>query len=133
MSQSTDLERIEGTFSDKIIHGGYGWWGTGVHIEGADPEDLSAWGTLHISLRSGDDAFDSVKIRMESKGGNGEVDAADYGFVNDGEWHSIGIPLSDLEATGLDLGTITSPIGLGGMAGEAGETLWVDNLYLTMD
>ena len=131
VSQSTDLERVEGTFSDKIIHGGYGWWGTGVHIESGDAVDLSDWDTMHISLRSADPGFDSVLIRMESEGGNGEVDARDYGYTADGEWHSITIPMADLEASGLEPSTITSPIGLGGMAGEPGDSLWVDNLYLT--
>ena len=133
VSQSTDIERVEGTFSDKIVHGGHGWWGTGVHIEDGSVRDLRGWTTLHISLRSAQPSFDTVFVRMESEGGNGEVDAADYGFVPDGNWHSISIPMTALEESGLDLSTITSPIGLGGLTGEAGDTLWVDNLYLTKD
>ena len=128
-SQSSSTDRLEGLRSDEVTHGGGGWWGGGIHWD--SPFDLSDWETLHIGLKSQDTAFESVHIAMESEGAALEIRVADYGFVADGEWHMVEVPLSVFSDAGVAMDAITIPMRMGGLAGDAGATLLVDNLYLT--
>jgi len=61
------------------------------------------------------------------------VNATTYGYVNDGEWHQLSIPLSDFVSDGLDLSAVRSPLSLGGAAGMATDFALIDNLYLSQD
>ena len=58
------------------------------------------------------------------------VNAADYGFVNDGEWHSMDIPLADF---GLSTGTTTGLLLFIGEGDKEGSTIHFDNLYYTAE
>ena len=58
------------------------------------------------------------------------VMASDYGYSDDGEWHHLEIPLQVFADGGVDLSEVLIPLRLGGMGGESGERLLVDNLYL---
>jgi len=127
----------EGLQADAIMHAGGPWWGGGIHWDTA--RDLSAWTYLRMSLRSTSAAFDDVKLGMTS-GAEGapdraeaRVSAADYGFVADGEWHDLRVPLADLTALGVDLSAVTVALSFGGGAGTAADTLLIDALYLTAD
>lgn len=125
--QTAADDRIEGTTADRIALTGNAWWGGGIHWD--SPIDLSEYGTLNISLKSGDDAFDEVDFGMEdAAGGSGMVGASDYGYTNDGQWHTLSVPLSDF---GVDLSQVSSPLQLLGGAGPEGESVLVDNVYLT--
>lgn len=123
-------ERIEGLQSDEFTHTGGPWWGGGVHWEDV-PQDLSGWGRVVISLRSEDSAFADVELAMESVAGVGSVQATDYGYSNDGQWHTLIIPLSDFAQQGVDLTQISIPLRFGGDGGAEGETLLMDNVYFT--
>lgn len=129
--QVTDTDRIEGTSSDRILHGGGPWWGGGVHWDAA--RDLTRWTRLHVSLKSSSEAFASVQVGMGSDGVAAQVDAADYGYVADGQWHSIVIPISDLTEQGLALSAVVDPLVLGGGTGTSADSLKVDNVYLTAE
>ena len=86
---------------------------------------------MHLSLRSEDSAFASVQIAMESNAAAGVVQAEDYGYIADGDWHHIAIPLDDFAASGVLLGAVTIPLRLGGGRGSEGEVLLVDNVYFS--
>ena len=59
------------------------------------------------------------------------VKASDYGYANDGEWHSLTIPLSDFETLGWDIRSVRSPMFFSGATpGQVGETLLVDDVYM---
>ena len=62
------------------------------------------------------------------------VRANDYGWVNDGQWHSLSVPLQDFVNLGLDLSRMRSPFTIGNDPSEGtakvGETLLIDDLYV---
>lgn len=127
-SQVISDERVEGTESDRITVSSATWWGGGVHLDQA--ADLSAWDTLHVALRSSDEAMADFELGMVGSAGEGRVRASTYGFQADGEWHVLNIPLADLSpAPGLD-GVTVALLLIDATAG-SGSTLFVDDLYFT--
>ena len=126
------VEREEGFKSDVIAPTGLGFWGGGVTWD--QPIDLSAWTQMHISLRSSGADFATFNIGFGGGGGS-EVTVAvtDYGFVNDGEWHQLVIPLADFAAGGAALDAVGLPIQLIAAAAITGQELRVDNLYFTKE
>lgn len=130
-SQETDPDRIEGKLSDAIILNGTPFWGGGLIW--MTPRDLSGWNTMYISFKSSDETFADFGIVTQSEDGSGgtrdfRLNASEYGFVNDGEWHNLRIPLEDFG--GLDLSKTRSPLILtDGVQGVSGEILLVDDLY----
>lgn len=128
-SQTSSTDRLEGLRSDEVVHNGGGWWGGGIHWD--SPFDLSDWKTLHIGMKATDSAFDTVHIAMESEETSLEVQVSDYGFSANGEWHMVSIPLSVFAESGVEMEAITIPMRMGGVGGDAGATLLIDNLYLT--
>jgi len=130
--QDTVADRVEGTLADRFTLTGAPFWGGGVVWD--EPTDLSAWGTLAVALKSSDPSFAEVRIEMQS--GTAAVsafgvDATDYGFVNDGEWHVLRIPLAHF--AGLDRLRIRAPFILSGTGNKAGDELLVDEVYLTQE
>ncbi|MGB0592250.1 MAG: hypothetical protein ACPGU1_21405 [Myxococcota bacterium] len=143
----TSTDRVEGKRSDLVTQGALGWWGHGVHWD--QPKDMRTWGMMHLSLKalSGHDALE-VHMGSSAPGGGvdpcdpassptGEagvevlasVDATAYGYVADGEWHTLSIPLSDF--TGLDLNAVNIAFSLTSEGGAQGDQLLFDNLYFT--
>ena len=123
-------ERREGLRADIIIHTGHTWWGGGITWDNLG--DLSDWTTLHISLLSSSEAFADIDITVEA-GISVSLKASDYGYTNDGQWHDLAISLDDFATRGADLTQVFRPFALSGRAGDEGEQLLVDNLYLTKD
>ncbi len=121
---------VEGRQSTVINHGSLPWFGGG--ITWMTPRDLSAWTTMHLSLRSGDAGMATLNLHFTG-GTEAVLSAADYGWVNDGQWHHLAVPLADFAAGGADLTAVTAPFVLIGEGGAEGETLKVDNLYYTQD
>ena len=148
----TSQDRVEGLRSELITQGALGWWGHGVHWD--VPKDMRTWGTLHISLKALSGHQD-IEIRMGSSGEEGgadpcapagprdgsrssvaptpdvvaSVDASSYGYVADGAWHTLEIPLEAFQA--LDRRWINIPLSLISEGGQEGDQLLVDNLYFT--
>lgn len=129
-AQESDGDRVEGRLSDRLILNGTPWWGGGVVWD--QPQDLSAWTTLHVSLKSSDPSFADLKVTLGS-GTQYSVQATEYGYANDGAWHSLVIPLADLVARGLDKAAIVQPFILGADGGESGDVLLVDDVYFTQE
>lgn len=125
-----DPDHIEGKSSTRATHAGLTWWGFGVHWMAT--RDLGSWTRMHVSLKSHDAAFAAVDIGMNNVNPV-FVHASTYGYVNDDQWHSLTIPLSDFVAAGLDLAKVAAPFVLSGGAGTGGEQLKVDDLYFTAD
>lgn len=132
-------ERVEGLVSDQLDFNGTGFWGGGVFFR--TPTNMTGWTTLHVSLRSDSPDLGVIAIRALSYGpspANAEqtfaVRANDYGWVADGNWHSLSIPLADLVARGLDLGRMRSPFTIGNEQGAAtaktGDVLLIDDVYV---
>lgn len=130
-------ERVEGLQSDQLDFKGTGFWGGGVFWD--NPTSMTGWNTLHVSLLSSDPGLATIAVRVLYFGpapANTEVTlqvkANDYGWVNDGQWHSLSIPLSAFG--GLDLGRMRSPFTIGndatGGTAKTGETLLIDDLYV---
>lgn len=129
-SQETSAERVEGLLSDAIMLEGTPWWGGGLIYDVS--WDLSEWTTMSISLRSTAASFEDIEISVQSEPEGAlqthTVLASTYGYSNDGQWHSLRIPLEDF--AGFDSATTRSPLILGrGVSGNVGETLLVDDFY----
>jgi hypothetical protein len=122
-------ERAEGVASDAIEHAGGPWWGFGVHWDIA--RDLNAWSTLHVSLRSDLPAFSAVEIGMNDPSATHTVQAADYGWMPDGTWNHLAIPLADLDAAGLNRAEVAAVLVVLGGPGANGDVLYIDNVYLS--
>ncbi len=102
------------------------------------PTDLSSWTTLHVSLKSSDPGMAEVEVRvLHGAAPAGPITVGlrgtRYGWVNDGEWHHLAIPLADFTAAGVALSRCRGPLGFGSPNGapamHAGETLLLDNFY----
>ncbi|MDP3234517.1 MAG: hypothetical protein Q8N26_17185 [Myxococcales bacterium] len=130
-------DRVEGLQSDQLDFNGTAFWGGGLFWN--TPTNLTGWTTLHVSLRSSDPGLATIAVRVLYFGpapGNAEltvqVKANDYGWVNDGAWHSLSIPLADF--SGLDVARVRSPFTIGndqsGGTARTGESLLVDDVYL---
>lgn len=124
-------ERIEGLEATGIEHTGGNWWGMGVHWD--SERDLSAWSTLHVSLASEYESFGEIEIGMNDPNGTYTVQASDYGYVADGTWHNLAIPLADLDAAGLTRSQVIAVLVLLGGAGENGDRAAIDNVYITAE
>jgi hypothetical protein len=117
----------EGLRADAFVAAGTPWWGGGVTWDNA--EDLSSWTIMHVSLWSDNEAHEATEIEIEGGGVTRRVAIADYGFVANGAWHDLAIPMSDIADTGVDISAITRPFVLAGENTPMGATLVVDNLY----
>ena len=124
-------DRVEGLVSDEITVGDVGWWGGGVHWD--TPEDISAWTTLHVALQSDAEGLGSWTIGMSDGVTEATVDVAELGFVADGSWQDVVLPLDQLESAGLDLEAVSVGLLLIGTSAAPGDTLKIDDLYLTAE
>lgn len=123
--------RVEGRAADLAVHAGKTWAGFGVHWD--TPRNLGTWKTLHVSLRSADPGFAQVKVGMNDTDKSVQLAVGKYGYLNDGEWHHLAIPLTDFTAAGLRIGAVNAPFVLVSGAGAAADKLLLDNLYFTAD
>lgn len=130
-------ERVEGLQSDELDFKGTNFWGGGLFF--TNPTNMAGWTTLHVSLLSSDPGLSVIAVRTLYFGPaptNAEitlqVKANDYGWVNDGQWHSLSIPLSAF--VGLDLTRMRSPFTIGndqnGGTARTGEVLLIDDVYV---
>lgn len=128
-TQETTTEHIEGTIADRIELNGTAYWGGGIIWDTA--RDLASWSRLVVSLKSSDAAFSTLDVIVQSGATATEtrLSANQYGFANDGEWHTIEVPLADFTAAGFDASQTRAPFILSG-TGNAGQVLLVDNLYI---
>ncbi len=133
--QRTSEDRLEGMFSDEIRLKGTPFWGGGVIWN--EPINLSGWTTLNVSFKSSDESFAAFNLTLQSGIGDAvtpfDLAVTDYGYTNDGEWHSLNIPLQDFIDDGFDISQVRAPFIVGAGGGMAGHTLLVDNLYFTKD
>jgi exo-beta-1,3-glucanase (GH17 family) len=147
----------EGTRSIKITPTPLDWgWGMTMNFRNGSENltNFQAAGTLNFSIRttyagkievgfltgtSTDSSLYDVYIPLAS---------GQYGYVNDGNWHDVHIPISDITPHGamaygmtdptkakLDLSTVTNPFVINDTYGVTGNTagsttpIWVDNIY----
>ncbi len=141
-SQSPTTDAVEGNLADEITAGALGWFGGGVSWNVA--KDLSVWKTMHISVQSEDSVMEDLEIgiggQTSSEGSCSGVGTrqnwetiSDHGFVADGEWYHLEIPLDDLDLC-LDLSQVIEPFMIltsGLSAEDAGSQVVLDNLYFT--
>ena len=111
------------------------WWG--ISAVSTPYGDLStfATGTLHAMIKT---TTAAIKIGFNSPGGVDafvEVRSGDYGFVNDGVWHKVSIPVADCVAvrTDVDLSNVENIFAISGVAGELDtEPVYFDDVYYEM-
>jgi hypothetical protein len=127
-SQQSTGDRVEGFAADQLTVSRNSWWGGGVHSD--DPVDLTQWTTLHAALRSEDASMEAFQLGMVGSAAEGRATVKDYGFVADGEWHLVNVPLADMTpAVGFD--AVTVPLLLISATARSGANLFIDDLYLT--
>ncbi len=118
---------VEGREAAKLEAADKGWLGGGLTWD--SPRDLSGWGVLAVSLRSGAPAMNSLALHMQA-GAEAILPLADYGWVADGQWHHLRLPLADFAAAGANLEAVTGPYVLIGAGVAPGDQLTVDDLYI---
>jgi hypothetical protein len=123
--------RVEGKSADLVVHAGKAWLGFGVHWN--TPRNLSTWKRLHVSLRSSDPGFAQVEVAMSDDVKDVKINVEKYGYVNNGQWHHLSIPLTDFTASGLKLGVIDAPFVLLAGGGAPADKLLIDNVYFTAE
>lgn len=123
-------DRVEGLVSDRIETGTSAWWGGNVSWDEA--QDLSGWDTYHIALKSDDVGMEQAALGMTG-GTEARLSLSSLGFVADGTWQHLDVPLSDFAAEGAELSQITVPLLLVSEANTAGDVLFVDDVYLTAE
>lgn len=133
---SYSSDRVQGTVSTRVVHAGLTFWGFGVFW--FQPRDVSSYSTFNISLKSttpSKPTFDDISLSFASGAAEPSrtrlvtVSATDYGYVDDGNWHSLTIPLSDLVELGWDPTSVRSPVGLEGLEGDFGDAFLIDDVY----
>ena len=87
--------------------------------------------TLHVSAKSTTATDFSMLVENLNKTGQTWVTASSVGFVADGNWHDLAIPLSAWSAT-CDLSNVDYFLGVSMAPYVAGETLVLDNVYWTL-
>ena len=128
---------VEGLQSDVITVLDLGFWGAG--IEWTTPYSLGGWTALHISMKSFDPEMISTEVGLgDATDAAGSPNYAflpveDYGFVPDGRWHHMTIPIADYETLDVDLTSPTLPFALRGTSVPSGAQISVDNLYLSKE
>lgn len=92
---------VEGVQSDQVTFGSNVWFGGGVAYDSSI--DFAEWSYLHLALKSVGSSSSVLEVGMSDDGGEYWASVSDYGFVADGEWHDIVIPIADLTVDGLGL------------------------------
>ncbi|HUI91202.1 MAG TPA: hypothetical protein VLX68_03040 [Chitinivibrionales bacterium] len=130
----TPYDHFEGTKAYELTTNGahYSEWG----FESYTPESLTVYaaGKLHVALMGN---TPEIGIGMAS-GDSADtlfVKATDYGYVADGKWHEVWIPLSTW-ASKVDFTAVTMLVGfkcpaVPGGAYVVGSTYTVDDIYIT--
>ncbi len=104
---------------------GAGWWGFGVTDEIGHDLTHYANGMFSFSVKTTSqkdfhaDVYgaNGTQATIAFNGGTDDTAGSDPdGFVRDGEWHRISVPVSDLTAQGLDLSAVGIPFSAGGGA-----------------
>lgn len=129
-NQETVEDRVEGESADRFELTGEAFWGGGIIYN--RPRDFSRWRTIHFALKSADASLQQIDLTLQYGGAGTDavgvtVPLTNYGWVNDGEWHDISVPLSDF--AGLNRAEIRSPFILVGQTSIRGDALLVDDLY----
>lgn len=131
-------------------------WGWGFFLSIANPEDLSLFNnansTLNFSIKTTYAGKLEIGFFTGSTGANTGVDVylpispGQYGYQNDGQWHTVSIPISDIAAKAapafgqppsatLNMGQVTSGFviadryGVTGNAGGATTKILIDNIF----
>jgi hypothetical protein len=118
---------------------GFGWAAVTVAGSGTlSTVNMTAYAacTLHVSIKSTAAGFNLLVENLDKKGtvstGNQTwVSAGDYGYLPDGLWHDIAIPLSAWTGT-CDLSDVAYFLGVSMAPYVVGETMVIDNLYWTL-
>ena len=130
-TMTTSEDRVEGYTSDVLEMGSVGWFGGGIHWD--EGEDLSGWDSLHAWVKSDQAAMEAATFGMTGGDIETSISLAELGFVADGTWQEVTLPLSELSAGGTDLTNVTVPLLILGEGVASGDPLFIDDLFLTVD
>lgn len=112
--------------------GATNWWGFGIFSSNALNLESYEEGYLHFTLlaKSTEQFKVSVNGANDTKGDITFTNGSDlYGFVRDGKWHQITVPMSILVAQGLDLSACGNIFT---MSGGTTTDIGVDDVYLSI-
>jgi hypothetical protein len=122
-------DRVEGYVSDVWTVSGSTWFGGGINA--TVPVDLSAWDTLHFSVKGQpSETLKSLTVQVETAAGTAPYELFDSGFALDSEWYTFAVPLSFFSS---DLSSVSGLFVLVSDAGGGGDVVKIDNLYYTAE
>ena len=132
----SDTEPAEGNTALSFTSNGLGWYGFGLTARTA--HNLSAFdneeGAFHFSLKTAATADFRIGMKSGSVDGIGQKwiwfrNGQDpYGFVRDGQWHEVTIPIADI-ASEVDLTNVAQLFQMLG-TGEISD-IAIDNIYFS--
>jgi exo-beta-1,3-glucanase (GH17 family) len=122
-------------------------WGWGIQYQFANQlEDLSKFASGHLNVRINTKYAGSIELGFITVNGAGAympIKSGQYGFVNDGQWHLVSIPVSDLtsHSTGgkPDLSLVSIPFVMADVYTSTGNTpgsnapINIDTIYWTQN
>ena len=116
-NQFPSRDRLEGLESIEFTTADQPFWGAGILW--GEAIDLSEWTTMYVGFKSSDGSFERFDLTLQSAATVPNVpppdprsvvlDPRDYGYVNDGQWHFLRIPLQDAIDLGWDPSNARSP------------------------
>lgn len=111
--------------------GAAGWWGFGFFS--SDPINFTAYANGYLNLALRTSSTETFTIAMQgANDSKGEVIFSNnndpYGFVRDGKWHRVSIPLASLVEQGLDLSACGNIFT---MSGGKTTDIGIDDIYLS--
>lgn len=140
-------DSADGLRSFAVVSNGSPFWGGGYFFTW-QRYDFTPWTVMAISLRADTqtDSYEDVELFMASRpptpDGSDPADApevsasvmaSEFGYLNDGAWHHLRIPVKRFVDQGFDP-TQTWAIGYsGGESATEGDKLLIDALYFTRD
>ena len=117
----------EGTTGWKVTVGSAGWFGFGVSTKA---RDLSAFQNSTIKFDIKSTAASQIKASMQSaEGYDCYYNLSKFGYVNDGQWHTISIPCNQMYINFSQISQYLMFLNDG--ASTANDVFDIDNVYIT--
>ncbi len=119
----------EGSTGWKVTVGTAGWFGWGVSTKA---RDLSAFRNSIVKFDIKSTATSQIRLSMQSANGyDCYYNLSKFGYVNDGQWHTISIPCNQFY--GIDFSQVSQYLMFlfeGPVT--AGDVFYIDNVYYTV-
>lgn len=117
-----------GSFSRKVVGGSSGYMGFGFFHD--QPYDVSQFHEMSLILKAGNFRVDELYVFLKDQTREARLRPVDFGFLRDGQFHEVKIPIAAFADKGIDLKNLTSSFGLIAEKTHVGDYLFINDLSL---